>query len=129
MNEYHEWLLSLTPGQAEDLRKEADPGRRDKLVRDLLKKQQELADATGTKAGVKAPHGLNLEDLDAVSGIVEQAIRKFLLSWKKPNSLKKKRGAGGHSYVLEMAFRPRASRRHASHRGAVVVQRWCSKRW
>ena len=106
MNEYHEWLLTLTPGQAEDLRREADPNRRDKQVRDLLKKQQELADATGTKAGAKEPNVLSLEDLDAVMGIMEQAIRKFM-SPEEIELLKKKHGVARHTFILDMAFRPR----------------------
>src|SRR5262249_4831926 len=89
MHEYYDWYLALTPGQAEDLRREADPIRRDKGVRDLLKQQQELADSTGTKSGVKAPRGLSMEDLDAVMPVVEQAIHRFL-SPEEIEQLKKK---------------------------------------
>ncbi|HEY3969619.1 MAG TPA: hypothetical protein VGM05_34010 [Planctomycetaceae bacterium] len=120
MNEYYEWLSTLTPGQRDDLRKETDPNRRDKQVRDLLKKQQELADATGAKAGVKAPHGLSADDLDAVLGIVEQAIRNYLAP-EEIEHLKKKRGVARHTYILDLAFRP------GSGPGSQVMPRWWSK--
>src|SRR5262245_13559360 len=44
MNDYYDWLASLTPGQAHDLREIGDPNRREKRVRELLKEQQDQAD-------------------------------------------------------------------------------------
>ncbi len=120
MNEYYEWLSTLTPGQRDDLRKESDPNRRDKQVRDLLKKQQELADATGTKAGVKTPHGMSTDDLDSVLSVVEKAIHNYLAP-EEIEQLKKKHGVSRHTYVLDLAFRP------GSGAGSQVMPRWWSK--
>jgi hypothetical protein len=120
MHEYYDWYLALTPGQAADVRKESDPLRRDKAVRDLLKKQQELADSTGTKAGAKAPRGLGLEDLDAVMTIVEEAIRHFL-SPEEIEQLKKKRGVARHSYLLDLAFQQRPGA------GPLGLPQWWTK--
>jgi hypothetical protein len=120
MHEYHEWLLALTPGQAEDVRREPDPIRRDKSVRDLLKQQQEQADSTGAKTGVKAPRGLSPEDLDAVLSVVEQAIRRFL-SPEEIEHLKKRRGVARHSYVLDLAFQQRPGA------GPLGMPQWWTK--
>lgn len=121
MNEYHDWLSTLTPGQRDDLRKESDPARREKRVRDLLKKQQDLADATGAKAGVNAPRRFSLEDLDAVMSIFEQAIRP-LLSPEEIEQLKKKHGVARHTFILDQAFRPRPG----TGPMAGAVARWWS---
>jgi hypothetical protein len=121
MNEYFDWLATLTVGQREDLSKEADPGLREKRVRELLKKQQELADATGAKSGVKLPQGLSAEDLDAVLTIVEHALRRFLAP-EDIEQLKKKRGLARHNSIMELAFRGRP----AGGAGAVVLPQWWS---
>ncbi|MBI3862536.1 MAG: hypothetical protein HY290_11640 [Planctomycetia bacterium] len=122
MNDYFDWLSTLTPGQRDDLRKESDPAKREKRVRDLLKKQQELADATGDKAGTKAPgpQGFRKEDLDGVLNVVEQAIRKYTTP-EENEQLKKKRGVSRHSFILDLAFRPRPGF------GPQALPQWWSK--
>ncbi|MBS0262712.1 MAG: hypothetical protein JSS02_12230 [Planctomycetes bacterium] len=106
MQQFYDWYLTLTPGQAADLRNETDPVRRDRIVRELLKQQQEVADATGDKAGARTPQGLNAEDLDAVLQVVERAIQRYL-SPAEIEQLKKKEGYARHVYVLDLAFQTR----------------------
>jgi hypothetical protein len=121
MHEYHDWLLTLTPGQAEDLRREPDPHRRDRSVRELLKKQQEQADATGAQTGVKTPRGLNSDDLDAVLAVVEKTIRNYL-SPEEMEHLKKRHGVARHIYVLDLAFQQRAGT------GPLGMPQWLAKK-
>src|SRR5579872_1229250 len=91
MDEYYDWLATLTPGEQFDLRKEADPNRREKRVRDLLREQQEHVDATGAR-GAKSPKGLSSKDLAAVLGVIESAITKQqLLSAEETQRLHEKR--------------------------------------
>lgn len=108
MNEYYEWLLTLSPGQRDDLLRESDPNHREKRVRDLLKKQQDQADATGARAGGRAPRGLSANDLAAVLAVIEEAMQaKKLLLPEEREQLKKKEGLSRHIYLIELAFRPR----------------------
>ena len=51
MNQYHAWLGILTPGQREDLRKQANPNMREKRVRELLREQTEHAESTDSASG------------------------------------------------------------------------------
>ena len=105
MDEYYDWLATLTPGEQFDLRKEADPNRREKRVRELLREQQEHIDATGAR-GSKSPKGLSSKDLAAVLGVIELAItKKQLLSAEETQRLHDKTGLAHHAYLLELAFR------------------------
>jgi len=105
MDEYYDWLATLTPGEQFDLRKEADPNRREKRVRDLLREQQEHVDATGAR-GAKSPKGLSSKDLAAVLGVIESAITKQqLLSAEETQRLHEKTGLAHNAYLLELAFR------------------------
>ncbi len=56
MEEYYNWLATLTPGQQKDLREIADPTRREIRVREILKEQQEQADSSDSgKRGQVSP--------------------------------------------------------------------------
>src|SRR5262245_36177846 len=79
MDEYYNWLATLTPGQQQDLHPTDDPAhpekndatRREIRVRELLKEQQDQIDATGAGRGGGAPLRLGSKDLATVLGIVE----------------------------------------------------------
>lgn len=114
MDEYYNWLATLTPGQREDLRKETDPSRREKLVRTLLKEQQDQADLTSPAKGAKAPRGLSAKDLDAVLSVIEDAMRKRqTLSPSEIEQLEKKHGLARHTAILDLAFRSGQNNRPA----------------
>lgn len=107
MDEYYNWLATLTPGQRDDLRRETDPSRREKLVRTYLKEQQDQADITSPAKGAKAPKGLSAKDLDGVLGVIEDAMRKRqMLSPSEIAQLEKKQGLARHTAILDLAFRP-----------------------
>jgi hypothetical protein len=118
MDEYYNWLATLNPGQRQDLHPAADPqhpekndpARREIRVRQLLKEQQDQADATGAAKGARIPPRLSSKDLDAVLGIVEQAMRaRNLLSQKEIQDLESKRGLARHVAIWTLAFPMRPS--------------------
>ena len=75
MDDYYNWLATLTPGQQQDLREIADPTRREMRVRELMKEQQEQAEAGGPGRGGRSPNRLSPKDLSAVLDVIEQALR------------------------------------------------------
>jgi len=104
MNEYYDWLATLTPGQSDDLRRQSDANAREKRVRELLKEQQEHAEATG--AGSRPARGLSSSDLTAVLGLIEKTLYdRKMLSAQESEELKKKQGLAHHVAVVELAFR------------------------
>jgi hypothetical protein len=106
MNEYYDWLLTLTPGQAQELRDERDPNRREMLVRELLKQQQDQALASGSARAGKLFPGLTAGDLAAALGVIEKVMKdKQILSAEELQQLQSKKGVARHAYVLELAFR------------------------
>lgn len=106
MNQYHDWLGSLTPGQREDLRKQSDPNAREKRVRELLREQQEHAESIGPAVSARPPRGLSTDDLVKVLGVVETAlIKKQLLTEEEKAELARKVGLARHMYVMERAYR------------------------
>ena len=121
MNEYYDWLATLTPGQAQDLREIDDPNRREKRVRELLKEQQDQADATDSVKGGKSPPKLSSKDLAAILEVVEQALReKHLLSQDEIQQLQNKKDLAHLAFVVELAFR----RQSLSPQGQLM---WMSK--
>ena len=105
MIKYHDWLATLTPGQRDDLSKTTDPNMREKRVRELLKEQREQAESTGSASGSKAQRGLSSDDLAAVLGVVEKALReRQFLSEEDKEQLRKKVGLARHMYVVERAY-------------------------
>src|SRR5262249_53845733 len=131
MDEYYNWLATLTPGQQQDLRPTDDPAhpekndatRREIRVRELLKEQQDQIDATGAGKGVRSPPRLSSKDLATVLGIVEEAMReKHLLSQAELQELQNKKDLARYMFIWGLAFRPRAA-------GAVPGQPlpWMSK--
>jgi len=118
MDEYYNWLATLNPGQRQDLHpaddpqhpEKNDPARREIRVRQLLKEQQEQADATGAAKGARVPPRLSSKDLDAVLGIVEKAMRaRNLLSQKEIQELESKQGLARHVATWTLAFPMRPS--------------------
>jgi hypothetical protein len=118
MDEYYNWLATLTPGQQQDLRPTNDPDhpekndatRREIRVRELLKEQQDQIDATGAGKGGGAPPRLSSKDLDTVLGVVEEAMReKHLLSSAELQELQNKKDLARHMYLWGLAFRPRVA--------------------
>lgn len=106
MNQYHEWLATLTPGQYQELRNLTDPNAREKRVRELLKEQQEHAESIGPAVAARPPRGLSSDDLVKVLAVVEQAlIRKQLLAEEEKAELNRKVGLARHMYVMERAYR------------------------
>jgi len=104
MNEYYEWLATLTPGQRDDLRRQSDPNAREKRVRELLKEQQDHAEATG--AGSRPPRGLSSSDLTAVLDVIEKTLyEKRMISPQESEELKRKQGLARHVALVELAFR------------------------
>ncbi len=99
LNNYYEWLKSLTPGQRSDLRGEADPVRRRQQVTDLLAKQQEAADPSNPK---RRRMGLSDADLARVMPILERGlIEEGQLS---ESTVEDKKGLARYSAVLMAAF-------------------------
>ncbi len=106
MNQYHDWLGTLTPGQREDLRKQTDPNVREKRVRELLKEQQEHAESAGPAVVARQQRALNNEDLVSVLGVLEMAlIKKGFLTEEEKVELNKKVGLARHMFVMERAYR------------------------
>jgi len=107
MNEYYDWLASpsLTPGQRQELRDERDPNRREMLVRELLKEQQEQALASGSARGFRIQE-LSATDLAAALDVIEKVMRESnLLSPDELRQLQSKKGVARHAYLMELAFR------------------------
>ncbi|MCY2963396.1 MAG: hypothetical protein NT069_07045 [Planctomycetota bacterium] len=99
LNNYYEWLKTLTPGQRSDLRGEADPVRRRQQVTDLLAKQQEAADPSNPK---RRRMGLSDADLARVMPILERGlIEEGQLS---ESTVEDKKGLARYSAVLMAAF-------------------------
>ena len=118
MDEYYNWLATLNPGQRQDLHpaddpqhpERNDPARREIRVRQLLKEQQDQADATGAAKGARLPPRLSSKDLDAVLGVVEEALRaRNLLSAKDIKDLESKQGLARHVAIWGFAFSVRPS--------------------
>ncbi len=106
MNQYHDWLGTLTPGQHQDLRKQADPNLREKRVRELIRQQQEHAESIGPAVAARPARGLSSDDLVKVLGVAEQAlIKKQLLTDEEKAELSRKLGLARHMYVMERAYR------------------------
>jgi hypothetical protein len=106
MNDYCDWLASLTPGQAQDLREIDDPNRREKRVRELLKEQQEQIDSADPAKGAKSPPKLSTKDLTAVLEVVERALReRQMLSQDEIRQLDARKDLAHLVYVIELAFR------------------------
>jgi hypothetical protein len=106
MNEYYDWLATLTPGQQQDLRDERDPNRREMLVRELLKQQQDQALATGSARAGKSFPGLTAGDLSAALEVIEKVMKdKHILSAEELQQLQSKKGVARHAYVIELAYR------------------------
>jgi len=99
MERYTRWLETLTPGQQEDLRKEADPQNRERLVLRLMKDQQERADPTGGRGGAR---GLSAKDLEAVMPLLEQTL--VAEGELTQGELKDKSPLERHVRILEAAF-------------------------
>ena len=119
-NDYQTWLLTITPGQAEDLRREEDAARRERGVREIVKKQQEAADSTGSKSAGQTPQMLKTKDLEAVIEIVEQAIGPYL-NPEELAQLNKKHGVTRHAFALELAFHSRVGGAGA---GVMGLHQW-----
>lgn len=114
MDEYYNWLATLTPGQQKDLREIADPTRREIRVRELIKEQQDRAEAviSGKGAGANAPPRLGAKDLASVMDVIEGALRsKFLLTPEDEKQLKAKQEKGNdlarNVYLWDVAFKTR----------------------
>jgi hypothetical protein len=116
MDEYYNWLATLTPGQQQDLRptddpehpEKNDPARRVIRVGQFLKQQQDQADATGAARGARVPPRLSPKELDAVLGVVEEAMRaKHLLTPAEIQELEGKKELARHAAIWALAFRPR----------------------
>jgi hypothetical protein len=124
LNEYNDWLATLTPGQAQDLREIDDPGRRESRVREILKEQQDQADATDPAKAGKSPPKLNSKDLAAVLDVIEQAMRKRqLLTQDELKQLDSKKDLAHKVYVVELAFR-----RQPGQQGPLQwISKWMSK--
>lgn len=105
MDDYYNWLATLTPGQQQDLREIADPNRREKLVREIQKDQQEQAEASGSGRGGRPVVRLDANDFAAVLAVMEKAIRE-----KQPptpeqlQQLEGKQGLARQAYILRLAF-------------------------
>jgi hypothetical protein len=99
MDRYTRWLETLTPGQQEDLRKEADPQARERLVLRLMKEQQDRADPTTGRGGAR---GLSAKDLEAVMPLLEAAL--IAEGDLTPDELKGKTVLERHVRILEAAF-------------------------
>src|SRR5262249_40562497 len=126
MNRYYDWLLTLTPGQAADVRGESDPNKREKMVRELIKEQQDHAVAAGSLQGGRFPAGLSDEDLKAVLKVRKEAMREKSLpheEMKQPERKKKlareapRKKLAEEVYLMELAYPPR-------QRGQVP--NWCT---
>src|SRR5579863_37563 len=63
MNQFHDWLATLTPGQNQELRNLTDPNAREKRVRELIREQQEHAESSGPAVAARPPRGLSSDDL------------------------------------------------------------------
>src|SRR5262249_43500878 len=67
-------------------------------------------DATGAGKGGGAPPRLSSKDLDAVLGVVEEAMReKHLLSQAELQELQNKKDLARHMYIWGLTFRPRVA--------------------
>jgi hypothetical protein len=111
MDDYYNWLATLTPGQQQDLRAITDPTRREIRAREFLKEQQEQAFAGGAARGNKTPPHLGTKDLAAVLGVIEEAMReKHLLSADDVLELQRKKDLARHMYLWGgLAFRTRTA--------------------
>lgn len=107
MDQYYTWLLTLTPGEAYDLRTESDPNKREKKVRELIKQQQDHAAATGSPPGGFFAGGLSDEDFAAVLQVMEDAMRAKTLSHEEIKQLDRKKGLARQAYLMELAYPPR----------------------
>jgi hypothetical protein len=112
MDEYYNWLATLTPGQQQDLRAVSDPTRREIRVREFLKEQQDQADTGGAAKGNRFPPRLGSKDLSAVLGVIEEAMReRHLLTPDEIQKLQTKKATkkdlSRYVYIMELAFRPR----------------------
>jgi|GEM_PF-7065924 len=106
MNQYHEWLGTLTPGQCQELRNLTDPNAREKRVRELVREQQEHAESIGPAVAARPPRGLSSDDLAKVLAVVEQQLlKKQLLTEEEKAELSRKVGLARHMYVMERAYR------------------------
>ena len=113
MNRYYDWLLTITPGQAADLRGETNPDKREKMVRELIKEQQDHAVAAGSMQGGRFPAGLSDEDLKAVLKVMEEAMRENSLSHEEMQQLDRKKKLAREDpkkklaeevYLMELAY-------------------------
>ena len=103
---YHDWLATLSVGQREDVLNQADPNKREKRVRELLKEQQEHAASIGSGGGVRAQRALSSEDLSAVLGVVKKALLdRQVLSDHEKAQLDEKVGLARHMSMVELAYR------------------------
>lgn len=99
LNNYYDWLKTLTPGQRADLQRETDPVKRRRQVAELLQKQQEAADPSNPR---RRRMGLSAVDLEQVLKILEtQLLNEGYLT---ENSLAGKTGLARYSAVLRGAF-------------------------
>jgi hypothetical protein len=121
MDEYYNWLATLTPGQQQDLRDIADPARRVMRVGEVIKDQQEHVDAGGPGRGVRSPPKLGGKDLAAVLDVIEQAMRdRHLLTQAEMQQLQNKKDLSRRVEIFNLAFRARQT-------GPNSGQPWVSK--
>ncbi|MFN0053382.1 MAG: hypothetical protein ACKV0T_14455 [Planctomycetales bacterium] len=107
MDGYVEWLGSLdSPGQREDLRRETNPDRREKMVRTLIKEQQERLDVLAAQRGNPALRGLGPADLDAALTVLVEHLRdEGLRTDRQLQELEtKESGLARHVAAFELAF-------------------------
>jgi hypothetical protein len=121
MDEYYNWLATLTPGQQQDLREITDPTRREIRVRELIKEQQEHVDGALAGRGFRSPPKLSAKDLAAILDVIERAMRdKHVLTPVEVQQLQSKKDLSRRVEIFNLAFRPRPA-------GPNPGQPWVSK--
>jgi len=99
LNNYYDWLKTLTPGQRSDLQREADAATRRKNVAELLQKQQEAADPSNPR---RRRMGLSAADLEPVMQVLERQLLSE--GYLTEGALTDKTGLARYSVVLRSAF-------------------------
>ncbi|MSR60274.1 MAG: hypothetical protein EXS05_21980 [Planctomycetaceae bacterium] len=104
MHDYLAWLETLSPGQSEDLRREAAPDRREKLVRELMSEQQKRADPFSPKRLNGGFGPLAAKDLEAITAVVERHMREQRVRIGQLEEASSKTGLARNAAVLDLAF-------------------------
>jgi hypothetical protein len=108
MDEYCNWLGTISVSDREELRKTTDPKERVRLVREIRQKQE-----SSTRPEFYGPgrggnprwSGLSRKDLDAVMKVLEQQLRDHVLSVHELQELEKRQDLARYAFLLELVVK------------------------